>query len=540
MVKEGLATDGRVCLVNSIGKPAIFLVEIQGTKYGVPNDLNLPISPAPKTVHCVFYKDPNATKLKVRLDPSKYRTVHDSQSSKTTVEPRKPTSPKAPSAKRNQTEFEKWRDSQKTEIERKKGTQGEGKSEKNETIAIDPVVGLRNEQQSGSSASEKVSFHNDSRESKVEQSISVPKSSDTEIKGLYIESPHPIECNTRIFKFGDLPSQYFRDYLYKNIDNRFCEFLDKTGTIGIRYKLLSLLALMISRFHKSNQIIGHFDVGIFVIDRNLEGISLSNRSRVSYKTSILTSLNEGDYISPEVRHLLYPTTPMSEVNSYAQLAYELLSGKKFIKEIEKASCTYIPGCLEDIMRKSLSVEPMDRPDISRWIVALNSSLDDLISCPRCGHWYPRKDNQRCPACNGQMKMYLSVNSGILGMGDTYDPITNTISQKRTVIGRQQYCFSLTETTGKIMFDYHLHVRNEVPKSLLSLEISECNTHGYSKIVISPIGNVKVNVLNSSDLEIKSVITSPTIFSMSPFDYSVTLFEIETETIKDKFFSICHI
>lgn len=350
-----------------------------------------------------------------------------------------------------------------------------------------------------------------------------------------------IRCEATFFDDYDVKGHTLDEFLYNNASISFNKFLSTSGTIVLRYKLLIALADLVSAYHNANLILGNMDPTNFeIVSDEPILLRMKDDSNASYKTNMMHMQDNFPYIAPEVRHHLSPTTPMSESYSFAALAYQMLTGKEYMLTNDFCDRIYVSSSVRDILFKSLSTDPMQRPKINSWRNALRFGLDELMYCSQCHQWHILNSSGTCSTCNNKNYIMICLKVGNYGNAEIYNYSQNTIDIKPTLIGKAKGNVIITENTSKILYDYHFGVLSKKDQPIAVITITQCNSNKDVTLHIIPMSGTTFTLLDDSYTPIDEAFEDATDIDVNGEELYSTMFLVESETFNNKILKLCHI
>lgn len=349
------------------------------------------------------------------------------------------------------------------------------------------------------------------------------------------------ECEAHFIEDYIAEHKKLNDFIYQDKSVSFDRFLQSTGTIVMRYKLLIALADFISKYHKTNRIIGDINPSNFevVSDEPLE-LKIIDDSLISYKTNMIHQQEGLHYLAPEVKSHLSPITQMSECYSFALLVIHMLTGEEYQGKGEFGKSSYLTNNMIDILCHSLAPDPMSRPKIEEWRNALREGLDGLVYCAQCQQWYAPKLSYSCGRCKHKSKFAISLQVGIFGTAAVYNVKQNMMENKSTMIGNSKGNVILTETTSKVLNGHVFGLIESKDIAIAVISITQCNSNNDITLHIIPIPGNRFTLLDNNYQPQGDSFDKSTDIEIKGEDLYNTIFLLESKNIKNKILKLCQI
>lgn len=350
-----------------------------------------------------------------------------------------------------------------------------------------------------------------------------------------------IKCEANFFDDYELMGHTLDEFLYVDKSISFERYLQSTGTIVLRYKLLIALADLIAAYHKANLILGDIDPTNFeIITDDRLVLKLKDDSGVSYKTNMIHMLEDIHLIAPEVKNHLSPVTPMSECYSFATLVYQMLTGEEYDVTNDLSKGFYVAPHILGIFRQSLSIDPMLRPKISKWCDALRLGLDELAFCPQCHQWHVLSPTGDCPLCKNKNILAISLQVGNYGETEIYNIEQNVMEKMPTIIGSPKGDVIITENTSKILYGYHFGAITKKDLPIAVITVTQCNSNKDVTLHIIPISGAVFTPLADNFMPGGEPFEDATDVEVGGDELFRTMFLVESNTFNNKILKLCHI
>lgn len=348
-------------------------------------------------------------------------------------------------------------------------------------------------------------------------------------------------CEANFFEEHKIKNKKMDDFIYGGKSVTFDKYLQSTGSITLRYKLLIALADLISEYHKANLIIGDIVASNFIIKAD-EPLSLKlfDDSLVNYKTNMIHMHDGLHYLAPEVKNHLSPITPMSECYSFALLVIHMLTGEKYQGKGDFGASPYLPKNIIDILCQSLTSDPMSRPKLERWSIALRQAIDGLVYCSQCHQWYAPKQAGCCNRCKNKIKLAISCQVGLYGEAEVYNVENNLIEHKNRIIGNTKGNVIITESTAKLLLGYEFGLSTSKDSAIAVITITQCNSNSDITLHITPIAGNRFTLLDEDYHPKGKSFDKAKDFEIKGEDLYKTMFLVESKIINNKILKICHI
>jgi len=369
----------------------------------------------------------------------------------------------------------------------------------------------------------------------------VPQISQSESKKLgKKKEPQEYECESHFIEDYIAKNHKMSDFIYHDKSVPFVKYLQATGSIALRYKLLIALSDLISKYHKTNQIIGDINPTNFeIVSDEPLSLRMINKDMVSYKTNMIHQREGLHYMAPEVKNHLSPITQMSESYSFALIVIHMLTGDEYQGKGEFGKSSYITNNVIDILCQSLAPDPTLRPKIEKWSFALREGLDGLVYCNRCQQWYAPKQSVCCSCCNQKTKFAISLQVGLYGNAEVYNVERNIMEFRTTLIGNSKGNVILTESTSKVLNGYEFGLSENKDITVAVISISQCNSNNDVTLHIIPIPGNQFTLLDSNYQQKGDSFDKSTDIEIHGEELYKTMFLVESKVIKNKILKICH-
>lgn len=349
------------------------------------------------------------------------------------------------------------------------------------------------------------------------------------------------ECEANFFDDYELKGHTFDEFLYLDKSIPFEAFLQSTGTIVLRYKLLIALADLMSAYHNENLVLGDVNPANFeIVSDDSLVLKLKDDDMVTYKTNIIHQPEHLHFIAPEVKHHLSPITPMSECYSFASLVYQMITGNEYNITNDFSKADNIAPHIIDILFQSLSSDPMLRPKMSEWCNGLRLGLDEFAYCPNCHQWYILNQSGNCSQCKNTCKLLVNLRVGNYGEAQVYNEEHNEMEICPTVIGRLRGNVIITEYTSKVLYGYHfgMFAKKDLPVAVVT--ITECNSDMDITLHIIPMSGTKFTLLSDNYTPGAESFTEVTDVKINGDKLFGAMFLVESQFFNNKILKLCHI
>lgn len=348
-------------------------------------------------------------------------------------------------------------------------------------------------------------------------------------------------CDANFFEDYKAKNKRISDFIYNDKSVTFDEYLQSTGFIIVRYKLLIALADLICEYHRANLIMGDIDTSNFIVksDEPLL-LKMIEDGLVNYKTNMIHMQDGLHYLAPEVKNHLSPITPMSECYSFALLVIHLLTGEEYQGKGEFGASPYLPQIMVDFLCQSLDTDPMLRPKLGKWCLALREGLDSLIYCNQCHQWYAPKQAYDCNLCHNKAKLAISLQIGLYGETEVYNVEKNSMEPKTQIIGKTKGNVVISESTAKVLLGYGFGISVSKDSAIAVITITQCNSNNDITLHIIPIAGNRFTLLDEDYHSKGKSFSKATDIEIKGGDLYKTMFLVESKIINNKILKICHI
>lgn len=350
-----------------------------------------------------------------------------------------------------------------------------------------------------------------------------------------------IKCEATFFEDYEVKGLKLNDFLYNKKAKTFEIFLNSTGSIVLRYKLLIALADLINAYHNANLILGDIDPSNFeLISNDPLVLKMLDDSGTNYKTNMIHSSEDMHFIAPEVQQHLSPVTPMSECYSFASLVYQMLTGEEYNITNDFRKTIYVAPSVLDILFQSLGTDAMLRPKMSKWSDALRLGLDELVYCSQCHQWHILNSSGCCSLCNNKSYLSVSLQVGNYGEAERYCVEQNRMEIKPTIVGKTNGNLIITENTSKILYGYHFGMSVKKDQPIAVVTITRCNSNKDITLHIIPISGVMFTSLDDNYNQKDEPFEDETDIEITGEKLYQTMFLVESESFNNKILKLCHI
>lgn len=350
-----------------------------------------------------------------------------------------------------------------------------------------------------------------------------------------------ITCEANFFEDYEVKGKTLDEFLYVDKSISFDKYLQTTGGIVLRYKMLIALADLITAYHKAHLILGDIDPSNFeIISDDALIFKMKDDGEVSYKTNMIHMLEGKHFMAPEVKNHLSPVTPMSESYSFASLVYQMLTGEEYSVTNNFSKALFVAPHVLEMLCKSLCSDPMLRPKMSKWCDALRFGLDELVFCPHCHQWHVLGPMGSCPLCKYNSELVISLQIASYGESEIYNIERNVMEKKPTIIGNPKGDVIITEYTSKILYGYHFGtlIKKDLPIAVIT--VTQCNSNKDITLHIIPISGTVFTPLEENYMPRNESFEETTDVKISGDKLYRTMFLVESNTFNNKILKLCHI
>ena len=365
---------------------------------------------------------------------------------------------------------------------------------------------------------------------------------DSNIKTTHIDQEiEAITCEANFFEDYEVRGKTLEEFLYVDNSISFDKYLQTTGGIVLRYKMLIALADLITAYHKAHLLLGDIDPSNFeIISDDALVFKMKDDSGVSYKTNMIHMLEGIHLMAPEVKNHLSPVTPMSECYSFALLVYQMLAGEEYGATNNLSKAHFVAPPVLDMLCKSLCSDPMLRPNMTKWCDALRFGLDELAFCPHCHQWHVLAPKGNCPLCKNHSKLTISLQIGNYGEAEIYNIEQNVIKKGPTLIGNPKGNVIITEYTSKILYGYHFGTFAKKDLPIAVITVTQCNSNKDITLHIIPISGTVFTPLADNYMPRNESFEEATDIEISGDKLFRTMFLVESNSFNNKILKLCHI
>lgn len=355
------------------------------------------------------------------------------------------------------------------------------------------------------------------------------------------KEPQEYECEAHFIEDYTAKNQKISDFIYHDKSVPFDKFLQNTGSIVLRYKLLVALSDFIAQYHKKNQIIGDINLSNFeIVSDEPLSLRMINDDMVNYKTNMIHQREGLHYLAPEVKHHLSPVTQMSESYSFALIVILMLTGEQYQGKGEFGKSSYLTDNVIELLCQSLASDPSSRPKIEKWSYALREGLDGLVYCNQCQQWYAPKQSACCSRCKNKTKFAISLQVGLYGNAEVYNVEQNIMEYRTTMIGNSKGNVILTESTSKVLNGHVFGLTQNKEIAVAVISITQCNSNHDVTLHVIPIPGNRFTLLDSNYQQKGDSFDKSTDIEIHGEELYKTMFLVESKVIKNKILKICHI
>ena len=311
------------------------------------------------------------------------------------------------------------------------------------------------------------------------------------------------------------------NYRWASQEEDFEKWFISTGGIKKRIDILISLAEQLADYHRNNKVYKDFVPEYINIESTKWNVKVIIPETNYYYSGLGNVFIYASHSAPEVVNRRMPNTPMSDCYSFAIIAHELLAfchpfigdavieGKYSMDEAMRGNLPWIDDSKESLNRLTKRLynysftthairmlfkqtfeigkeDPMKRPSMYQWIVALYAASSQLKRCPNCktDFLYTEKGSF-CPFCEDKPVFPIAV--VIQHIDKKFDLETYTFSETEKELYPDPIGVFLVNKSNKLYINSrHLMTDSFNVKELLSIEVVSPVGDSNTAVVLEPL------------------------------------------------------